>query len=147
MNYYILQGDDTKGPFTIGQLRTMWGSGNITGNTLHCREGDKEWKPLRSILNELEPSQKPPPLSAIPSQPGVVVVRQSKSRGVYIILALFFGLAGIHNFYAGYFKRGAMQLLCTVLLGWIIIGLIITFVWVLSDMLTVSQDANGDKMT
>ncbi|MBM3877027.1 MAG: DUF4339 domain-containing protein [Verrucomicrobia bacterium] len=147
MSYYILEGDDTKGPFTIGQLRSMWNTGSITTKTMHCREDDAEWRPLSSILHELEPPAKPPPLAALPQQPSMVVVRPAKSRGVYIILGLFFGLIGVHNFYAGYHGRGAAQLIITLLLGWIIIGLVITFIWVLVDLLSVTHDADGERMT
>jgi hypothetical protein len=69
--YYILQNDETKGPFTIGQLRGMWNSGTITVETLHCQEGFAEWLPLRTILHELEPPATPPPQS--PPPPPTVV--------------------------------------------------------------------------
>src|SRR5262245_33723833 len=59
----------------------------------------------------------------------VVIVKSAKNRGVYIILGLFLGCLGIHNFYAGYNGRGATQLLISLVLGWIIIGLIITCLW------------------
>jgi TM2 domain-containing membrane protein YozV len=77
----------------------------------------------------------------------VVVVRSTKSRGVYIILGLFFGCLGIHNFYAGYYGRGAAQLIITLLLGWVIIGIVITVLWALIEICTVKEDANGDTMT
>jgi hypothetical protein len=99
MSYYIIEGEETKGPFTIGQLRSMWNTGSITGKTMHCQEGDESWRPLSSILDQLEP----PPV--VVQQPSVVMVRATKSRGVYIILGLFFGCLGIHNFYAGHNGR------------------------------------------
>ena len=76
----------------------------------------------------------------------VSVVKSAKSRGVYIILGLFFGLLGIHNFYAGYFGRGAVQLLLILLLGWIVIGFVIVVPWVIAELFAVTQDAAGDKM-
>lgn len=54
MSYYILQNDETKGPYTIGQLRGMWSSGAITTDTLYCREGWSEWLPLLAMARELE---------------------------------------------------------------------------------------------
>jgi hypothetical protein len=66
-----------------------------------------------------------------------------KSRGVYIILGLFLGLLGIHNFYAGYHGRGAIQLILTLTL----IGAIITALWSLIELLTVVEDASGVRMT
>ncbi len=81
------------------------------------------------------------------TQQNVVVVRSAKSRGVYIILGVLLGLLGIHNFYAGYYGRGAAQLIITILLGWFYVGLVITGLWALVEVCTVTNDANGDRMT
>ncbi len=54
MSYYILQNDETKGPYTMGQLRSLWSSGAITGDTLYCEKGYDQWLPLRDIINQLE---------------------------------------------------------------------------------------------
>lgn len=74
------------------------------------------------------------------------VVKSAKSRGIYIILGLFFGGLGIHNFYAGYYGRGLAQLLIVLILGWIVIGFVIVGFWVLIELFVVTQDAAGDKM-
>lgn len=37
-----------------------------------------------------------------------------KSGIVYILLAFFLGTLGIHNFYAGFWKRGMLQLFLTL---------------------------------
>jgi TM2 domain-containing membrane protein YozV len=76
----------------------------------------------------------------------VSVVKTAKSRGIYIILGLFFGFLGIHNFYAGYFGRGVCQLLIVLILGWFVIGFIVVGVWVLIELFVVSTDGAGDKM-
>jgi TM2 domain-containing membrane protein YozV len=138
--YYILEQEEAKGPFTIGQLRSMWSTGTITINTMHCQQGDEQWRPLTSILHLLEttPNVAPSP---------IVVVRATKSRGVYIILGLFFGCLGIHNFYAGHYGRGAAQLVITILLGWAIIGLVITVFWSLIEIISETQDGDGQRMT
>ena len=81
------------------------------------------------------------------SNANVVVVRSATSRGLYIILGLFLGCLGIHNFYAGYYGRGAVQLVITVLLGWFIIGFIITALWALFEICTVKHDGAGIAMT
>jgi TM2 domain-containing membrane protein YozV len=141
--YYILQEDGTQGPFTIGQLRGMWSMGRLTGKTMHCQEGDSEWHPLSAILDQLEP---PPEQRPAVTQPSMLVVTPRKSRGVYIILGLFLGTLGIHNFYAGYHGRGAAQLIITLLLGWVIIGLLITVPWALIEICLVTEDTNGDRM-
>lgn len=38
----------------------------------------------------------------------------SKSGAVYIVLAFFTGAIGLHNFYAGYYKRGWTQAILTI---------------------------------
>ncbi len=74
-------------------------------------------------------------------------VRTAKSRGIFIILGVLLGLLGIHNFYAGYYGKGAVQLAITSILGWLFyIGIIITAIWVLIDLFTVTEDADGNKM-
>lgn len=74
------------------------------------------------------------------------VIKSAKSRGVFVILGLFFGFLGIHNFYAGYFGRGAAQLVIVATLGWLVVGLIIVFIWVLIELFTITYDSAGDKM-
>lgn len=74
------------------------------------------------------------------------VIKTAKSRGVFIILGLLFGYLGLHNFYAGYHGRGVAQLLITLFFGWLIIGLVITFLWAIIDLITQDTDAAGDRM-
>jgi hypothetical protein len=59
MAFYILQEDKPQGPYTIGQLRSMWSAGTLTGNTLYCHEGDESWKPLSVLAEHLEPEVPP----------------------------------------------------------------------------------------
>lgn len=72
------------------------------------------------------------------------VVKMAKSRGTYVILGVLLGMLGIHNFYAGRFMRGGLQLASTALLGWFVVGLFITAFWVLIDLFTVTTDGSGD---
>lgn len=77
-------------------------------------------------------------------QSSTQLVKSAKSRGIYIILGLFFGLLGIHNFYAGRLGVGVAQLLVTVILGWFVVGIFITAIWVLIELFTVTKDGAGD---
>ena len=72
------------GPFTIGQLRSMWQSGSITAQTQYWFEGAAEWRPLINILALLEPEtaltkpmpspqQRPPSNRIVPSRRPVSV--------------------------------------------------------------------------
>ena len=74
------------------------------------------------------------------------IVQAAKSRGVFIILGLFFGTLGIHNFYAGYLGRGCVQLLVVLLLGWFIIGFVIVGLWVIVELFVTTKDAACNAM-
>lgn len=76
-----------------------------------------------------------------PMAAGVMMV--PKSRAAYIVLALLFGWFGVHNFYAGFGGRGATQLLITLFLGWLGIGVVITGLWFLIEIFVVNTDARG----
>ena len=67
----------------------------------------------------------------------------SKSKVVYIVLALFLGGLGIHNFYAGHNNRGLAQLLVTILTGWLVLPLFGIGIWVIVDMCTINKDSDG----
>src|SRR5439155_2248187 len=54
MRYWIIQNRESKGPYTIAQLRSMWHSGAITGDTLYCAEGSNVWLTLEARAPELE---------------------------------------------------------------------------------------------
>ncbi|MBO4632358.1 MAG: TM2 domain-containing protein [Lentisphaeria bacterium] len=69
-----------------------------------------------------------------------------KSRLAYILLAIFLGGFGVHNFYAGYNQKAVIQLLLTLFLGWTVIVAIAVFVWVIIDIVQVTADANGVPM-
>lgn len=93
-----------------------------------------------------DPSDKPDEYDS-PHQSEPLVVTTAKSRGVFIILGLFLGCLGIHNFYAGYNGKGAAQLVITLVLGWIVVGIVITALWALVEILTVREDARGIPMS
>jgi len=65
----------------------------------------------------------------------------AKSRTAFILLGIFLGGLGIHNFYAGYAGKGVAQLLITLLTC----GLagFITWVWAVIEVCTIQVDATG----
>mgnify|MGYP004695359689 FL=1 len=65
-----------------------------------------------------------------------------KSRLTYILIALFLGPWGIHNFYVGHSGRGIIQLI----LGLTLIGCCITVPWCILDMICTKRDGDGKKM-
>ncbi len=70
-------------------------------------------------------------------------VHLPKSRTSYILLGIFLGCLGIHNFYAGYQGRGLAQLLVTLFLCWTIIFPFFVGIWALVEACTVTKDADG----
>ncbi len=71
----------------------------------------------------------------------------AKSRLAYLLLAWFLGVLGIHNFYIGRNGVAIAQLLITLLIGIFIVPLIAVWIWVLIEMVTVTQDASGQPMS
>lgn len=67
-------------------------------------------------------------------------------RVVYILLGLFLGALGVHNFVAGYHGRGLAQLLITLLTGWLLIPLLFVTIWVIIEIITTTRDADGVRM-
>lgn len=75
-----------------------------------------------------------------------------KSRLVYILLAVFIGTLGLHNFYAGYTKRGIIQLVVSligaftvlILIGAVILTGVVFWAW--AEAIFVKKDAYGEPM-
>ncbi len=76
-----------------------------------------------------------------------VTTHERKSRLAYILLGLFLGGLGIHNFYAERHNRALGQLLTTLLAGWLIIPLFAVCIWVLCDICAITTDGNGVKFS
>ena len=72
----------------------------------------------------------------------------SKNAIAYVILAFWLGSIGIHNFYAGYWKRGLLQLFLTLSAPYaMFIPLLFTSVWALIELLFVNRAADGTTMS
>jgi TM2 domain-containing membrane protein YozV len=70
--------------------------------------------------------------------------RPTKSRAAYVLLGLFLGPLGIHNFYAGYAGRAVVQLLITLALGWMLgVPIVLVWIWNLIEVVAVTKDAAG----
>ncbi len=93
---------------------------------------------------------------------GQVAVANLKSRLTFIVLGVFLGNFGVHNFYAGYTGRAVAQLLVTlmaqllttlrnrslilpVMAVWV--PLITVWMWVIVEVCTVKNDAQGRPTT
>lgn len=69
-----------------------------------------------------------------------------KSRVLYVVLALFLGGLGVHNFYAGYNGRGAAQLVISLVTGFAG-GFFLVAIWSFVECFVVNTDAHGRRMT
>jgi hypothetical protein len=64
MNYYYsTDGIEVLGPYTLEELLDDYRSGALPKNTSVCAEGQKDWQPLRSLIqphSQLRAPQSPP---------------------------------------------------------------------------------------
>lgn len=137
MNYYVTtDGAEVAGPYSLGQLRAMWGTGAVTSNAICAVEGTDDWLPVERIIQPAAPTE-------AMSHPQSI--RQSaKSRALYVLLALFLGGLGVHNFYAGHTKKAVFQLLTFVILGIpFVIPILLVWAWSIYDAITVRTDGLG----
>jgi TM2 domain-containing membrane protein YozV len=127
------------GPVDEATIRGLLTSGQISIDTLVWTTGMSSWVPLQqSSLG----AGLPTPPSAVPSYPMPTQGNpNAKDRVAYILLAVFIGHLGIHNFFAGYTSRGVIQLVITIVTCGI--GGIATWIWAIIEAITVTKDANG----
>jgi TM2 domain-containing membrane protein YozV len=97
------------------------------------------------------PALRPPVQSAQAPSQLVNYYQQDrpKTRVVFVLLGIFLGIFGVHNFYADYTKKGAMQLVATVLIGfyaeiaawlWAVVWL-----WAIVEICLINKDADGTQ--
>jgi TM2 domain-containing membrane protein YozV len=84
--------------------------------------------------------QAAPPLPPY-APPMMPYAAMQKSRTAYIVLGIFLGMLGVHNFYAGFTGKAVGQLCLTVLtLGYL--G-VISWIWAIVEVCVVTQDSQG----
>ena len=69
-----------------------------------------------------------------------------KNRVAYVLLGLFLGFFGVHNFYAGYARRGAAQVALTLFSAMLFsngYGTLIAWVWAIVEICLTTKDADG----
>jgi TM2 domain-containing membrane protein YozV len=78
---------------------------------------------------------------ATSSEPQAEVPAEPKRRTTFIVLGALLGPFGAHNFYAGYTKKGVIQLLITALtLGF---ASPMSWIWAIIDICTIDRDSKG----
>lgn len=120
--------------------------------------------PAMDVPSEAAPSPSPPPpmlsTGIAPPPPPMGQVRNNsapsalvdyysanrpKTRVVFVLLGIFLGIFGVHNFYAGYVRKGVAQL-CTTLFT-CFYGAIVSWIWAIAEVCIVSKDADGVQFT
>jgi TM2 domain-containing membrane protein YozV len=96
-----------------------------------------------AALNSPQPAAPAPNAYAAPvfASAAPVYASTHKSRTSYIVLGIFLGALGVHNFYAGYTGRAVGQLCLTVLtLGYL--G-VVSWIWAIIEICIVEKDSTG----
>ncbi len=69
---------------------------------------------------------------------------EQKSKRVAVLLCIFLGALGVHNFYLGYVKTGIAKLLVFILGFCLAAGPILTAIWSLLELIQILSDALPD---
>ena len=135
--WYYEQNGNRIGPVDEATMRGLIADRTISIDTLVWTNGMANWTPLQQTQLAAGLPVPPPAFNSAPqAQNG-----NAKDRVVYVLLAVFLGNLGIHNFFAGYTSRAVTQLLiCLLTCG---IGGIATWIWAIVEACTVEQDAKG----
>ena len=64
-----------------------------------------------------------------------------KSRITFILLGIFLGALGIHNFYAGYVRKAAAQLCLSLFTCFY--ASFVSWIWAIVEVCTVTEDSEG----
>lgn len=150
MTWFFLSRGQRGGPVSDADLRAMVAQGRLAITDLVWREGMQAWAPAHEALGVAMPPPPPPayappaaPPGAFGAPPAHGAAPAQKERLAYVLLGVFLGALGIHNFFAGYTGRAVAQLLVTILLGWLVFPLVAVWIWNLVEVVTVKQDADG----
>jgi len=158
--FYLQIENEQKGPYTLTQLQGMWQSGRLTMADLFWQEGNPDWQPLSYITELLEPLEKAAPAAYMLPR------KNSKSRLLYIVLGLFLGSLGGHNWYVGRHQSASYQLCLTLAAigGWAFLAFvtvdgdqilleyttivlpILLALWVFAELIFNRHDGDGNLM-
>jgi TM2 domain-containing membrane protein YozV len=148
-------------PAPVAPRSTAWlGSGSVLGSI--SRIDPTESPATSQESSEALPTPPPPMLESasgtqpppMPSPRGVYApllpahlfaVAPRKKRVQFVLLAIFLGMFGAHNFYAGYTKKGFIQVCFTVLTCFY--AALVSWVWAIVEACVVNTDADGELFT
>ncbi len=152
MDWYYARNGRQFGPHTEEQLRQLIAEGRVLPTDAVWKAGMPAWVPLHDVFPPAGGPPPPPPAAPLPQlqpyppqpRPAVPGLGPPPQRVGYILLGVFLGVFGVHNFYAGYHGRGIAQLLLSVLsCGFLSIA---SWIWAIVEICTVTTDARGRLM-
>jgi len=137
--WYYQHGENRIGPVGEEMIRNLLLSQILNINSLVWKEGMSNWVPVHQTQLADGLPLPPPPL------PGAKPTSPAKDRVIYVLLAVFLGSIGIHNFFAGYNRNGIIQLVVSLTTGIITCGIssFAMWVWAIIEACTIKCDANG----
>ena len=72
-------------------------------------------------------------------------IEEPKKRVTFVLLGIFLGVFGVHNFYAGYMRKGAAQLCLTLFTFFY--GAIVSWIWAIVEVCMIHKDFDGVQFT
>lgn len=154
--YIIRINGEERGPVTFSDLEMYERVGEIDGRTQVRKSNAGHWRDWATEREMRQAERMQPQLSSALIAPAA---RSDKSRGIYIILALLFGLYGFHDFYAGRILAGFALLITSCLFSGIglavalsgngvgiLLMLIFPIIWGLTEAFIVTKDGEGREM-
>ena len=83
--YHLYFGGETRGPYLMDQVKSMWASGIVTADALYWSETEGAWKPLMELFLASNPSsQARPSDEAVSRDPDYKAARAAKEAGKLI---------------------------------------------------------------
>lgn len=141
--YFITLDGAVQGPFTLGQMQSMWSAGRLNLRTQFMKGEAGAWEAMSVLVPLLEPAI---PVRGERTTDDVQVVATRKSRGMFMVLGLIFGSIGLHNFYAGFVGKGIVQFAVSLLLCWTLLIPVLIWLWAVLEVISTEKDAQGIKM-
>lgn len=145
MNVYVARNGETFGPYTPTQVQQYLDRGILLPSDQAMISGAANWFPITEVVQAFNASKRDV-LRNSGRQAATPPIPSDCKRGIYIILGLFLGSVGVHNFYAGRLRYGAWQAFLMVTTGWTIIGAVLIVAFVIYELFTVTRDGDGRVM-
>jgi S1-C subfamily serine protease len=96
MEYFVLKGHDTTGPFSEKELRRAFAGRRLDATDLVQPKGERHWTPLRKLLDRLDEGDVSP--SHEPGEPSIAEVLATMAPGLFAMIGanpVSAGLAGV----------------------------------------------------